>query len=301
MNTASLPTAKSVPWNLTSSLGSAQNADVIVLSIAKSGRTWLRVLLNKYLALHYDLTFSLENLALADSSIPSIYYTHELWEFLTKARFREKALGKYLIPDRLMLHKPVVVLYRDPRDVLISMYFHEKKRSGNVGADEAVGDYLRSGRARFDGSIRVMNTWRRRLAGHPNVFWLSYEALQRDTKGRLAALLDFLRIVPVDEAKIDSAIRFAAFGNMQEMERSGAFPVPSRGGGVGSRILTPGDPDDVDSFKVREGKVGAHRQHLTSEELSLLDGKLAELDPFFHYHAGQAGYGFDDETPARNP
>jgi len=286
MNTADLPTVRSVPWNLTSSFRSAQKADTIVLSIGKSGRTWLRVILNKYLALHYDVAFSLENLALADSSIPSVYYSHELWEFLTKASFGEKALGKYLIPDGLISHKSVVVLYRDPRDVLISRYFHKKKRSKKIAADEAVGDYLRSGRSGFDESIRVMNTWRRRLAEHPKVFWLSYEALQSDTRGRLAALLDFLGITPIDEAKIDSAIQFAAFGNMQEMERSGAFPESSRDADVGSRILTPGDPDDVDSFKVREGKVGSHRQHLNSEELRLLDGKLAELDPFFHYRAG---------------
>jgi len=283
MTTADFPTLRSVPWNLTSSRRSAENADIIVLSIGKSGRTWLRVILNKYLALHYDVAFSLENLTRVDSSIPSIYYSHEIWEFLMKASFREQALGKYLIPAGLISRKSVVVLYRDPRDVLVSRYFHKKKRSKRIASNQTIRDYLRSGRSGFDESIQVMNTWRRRLSGHPKVFWLSYEALQDDTRPRVSALLDFLGIVPVDSTQLDAAIQFASFDNMQEMERSGAFPETSRDADVGSRILTPGDPDDVDSFKVREGKVGSHRNHLGAEELAVLNGKLCELDPFFGY------------------
>ena len=283
MTKAPLPVARSVPWNLTSGLRPVRKADIVVLSIGKSGRTWLRVILNKYLALHHNMEFSLEDLGRGNPSIPSIHYSHELWEFLTKASPWEKAVGKYLIPDRLIFHKSMVVLYRDPRDVLISRYFHKKKRSKKIDADESISNYLCSGQSGFDESIRVMNTWRQRFAGHPKVFWLSYEALQNDIKVCLVALLEFLQITPVDEAKLDSAIHFAAFDNMQEMERRGGFPEPSHDGEVGSRILTPGDPEDVDSFKVREGKVGSHRQHLSTEELSLLNSKLAGLDPFFDY------------------
>ena len=44
---------------------------------------------------------------------------------------------------------------------------------------------------------------------------------------------------------------------MKEMERNTVFK---------KRILQPGDPADGESYKVRKGKVGGHREYLNGKD-----------------------------------
>lgn len=61
-----------VKWNLTNKAKLMRKSDVLVLSISKSGRTWLRVMINKYISLVYDIPFSLEDLSMRNNEVPSI-------------------------------------------------------------------------------------------------------------------------------------------------------------------------------------------------------------------------------------
>jgi hypothetical protein len=266
-----------VPWNLTRMTKKYRAADVIVLSIGKSGRTWLRVLINKYLSLSFGLPFSLDDLSRVHAGIPSIRYSHELWEHLSKADFAQRCLGKYLLSDDVLLTKKVILLYRDPRDVLVSLFFHKTRRSErkvHMDLDGFIGN-PKDGIHRI---VAVLNIWRQRLHSHPCCHWISYEALQRDTHGRLAELIRFIGIEPISEEIARQAVAFAAFGNMQQMEARGEFD---------SQILKPSNPDDPNSFKVREGKVGAYRKHFTQDQLRYLDRAMERLDPFFGYSAAE--------------
>jgi len=267
-----------VPWNLTRMAKRYRAADAIVLSIGKSGRTWLRVLINKYISLAFDLPFGLDDLSRLKSGIPCIQYTHELWEHLSKASFTQKCLGKYLIADDMLLTKKVVLLYRDPRDVLVSLYFHKSRRSDRKMHME-LSEFMGNSQDGIHRIVEVLNIWRQRLLSHPCCHFISYEALQRDTYGILAELIRFIGLEPLNEEKARQAVKFAAFSNMQQMEAKGEF---------GSQILKPSDPDDPDSYKVREGKVGGYRKHFTQGQLDYLDRAVARLDPFFGYSAGRS-------------
>jgi hypothetical protein len=267
-----------VPWNLTRRVEKYRAADVIVLSIGKSGRTWLRVLINKYITLLFDLPFSLDDLSRVHAGIPSIQYSHELWEHLSKASFTQKCLGKYLLTDDVLLKKKVILLYRDPRDVLVSLYFHKTRRSERkirIDLDDFIGN-PKDGIHRI---VAVLNIWRQRLHSHPCCHWISYEALQNNTYSGLAESIRFIGLEPFSEEMARQAVGFAAFGNMKQMEARGEFD---------SQILKPSNPDDPNSFKVREGKVGGYRKHFSPEQLRCLDQAVARLDPFFGYSASQS-------------
>ena len=120
-----------IRWNLTRREKIFEQSHILVFSVAKSGRTWLRVLLNKYLSLAYDVPFDINDLSESNKRIPSIHFTHELWEHCSKAKVHEKILGKYIVPEKILRSKKVLVLYRDPRDVLVSLFFQKSKRSKN--------------------------------------------------------------------------------------------------------------------------------------------------------------------------
>ncbi|WP_165873505.1 sulfotransferase domain-containing protein [Parasulfuritortus cantonensis] len=267
-----------VTWNLTSRVNKFRSADVLVLSVGKSGRTWLRVLLNKYLALHFGQDFTLDDLHEQAAGVPSILYDHELWSHFSDATWYERLLGSNIAPPAVLGSKKVVIVYRDPRDVVVSMYFQKTKRSRRK-IEIAIADFIRDARYGVDNIVRVMNLWHRRLAGHKQCHWLCYETLKADTAGELRRLLEFMAIADIRDDLIAEAVAFAEFGNMKKMEAADAF---------GSPILRARDTADPDSFKVREGSVGGFRKHFQAPELAYLDDALTRLDPFFPYRGGAA-------------
>src|SRR5229473_3846500 len=67
-------------WNLSSRSRALSGGDMIVLSIPKSGRTWLRTFLCAYFCKCRGLPFTLEPEKYAAGGIPRIIYTHDLFE-----------------------------------------------------------------------------------------------------------------------------------------------------------------------------------------------------------------------------
>jgi hypothetical protein len=262
-----------VSWNLTSHVNKYRNADVLVLSIAGSGRTWLRVLLNKYLSLHYNVPFAVADLSALNDDIPSIRFDHEMWRHYCDATWLARLLGRNIIPPTLLRRKGIILLYRDPRDVLVSLYFHMIGR-GRRPVDPNIRAFIRCRDYGADNVIRVMNVWHRRLVQHPRCFWLSYESLKGDTNGELTRLLSFIGIDDVSPAFVGEAVAFSEFDNMKRMEANDEF---------GSDILRPRNPCDPNSFKVREGVVGSHRKYLRPADLEYLDGSLRLLHPSYRY------------------
>ena len=246
--------------------------------MAKSGRTWLRVLLNKYLSLAYDIPFGLDDLGKYSKQIPSIHPTHELWEHYSKASPRQKLLGKYIVPKSVLWSKKILVLYRDPRDVLVSLFFQKSKRS-KTKTDKDMADFITDSRHGIHLIVRVMNQWRKRLENHPDVHWVSYESLKNDPLGTFFDTVKFLNFSVVEKNLAKEAVEFAQFENMKKMEASGALD---------SRIMRPGDPADPESFKVRKGLVGGYRDHFSGQNLRVVERAVVDLDPFYNYHAPEA-------------
>ena len=263
-----------ISWNLTSRRKLIKKSDIYIFSVAKSGRTWLRVLINKYLSLAYNVPFGLDDLNKSNKIIPSILFTHELWVHYSIATPRQKLLGKFIVPDKFLRSKKVVVLYRDPRDVLVSLFFHKSKRS-EIKTQKNISDFISDKRHGIDLIINVMNQWRERLENSSNCFWLSYEDLKRDTFTSFKEVLNFLNFTVINEDFIQQAITFSEFKNMKKMEAEGSF---------GSKIMRPGDQSDPDSFKVRKGIVGGYMNHFSDEDLHRLDQAVSGLHPFFGYN-----------------
>ena len=262
-----------VRWNLTVRKDRYRGQHTLVLSIGKSGRTWLRVLLNKFLSLHYDVPFELCDLSKRSAELPSVVYDHELWKHYSEATVAERIKGKYLIPPSVLFSKKVVLLFRDPRDVLVSLYFQKTKRSPNK-VSYSISDFLRNRKYGIINIIRVMNEYRKRLKDHPHCMWLSYEAMKADTAGELSRILGFIGIRDVSGAMIQEAVDFSRFENMKKMEARGEFQKQS---------LRPGNPEDGDSFKVREGKVGGYLRHFSEQDLEYIRRSMRSLDEFYNY------------------
>lgn len=262
-----------VRWNLTRTLRKYKNADAMVLSIGKSGRTWLKVLLNKYFSLQYNIPFDLDDLSKNNKKIPSIVYTHEIWMHYTDATLDQRVRGKYVIPKRILFNKKIILLYRDPRDIAVSLFFQKTKRSKNK-IECNISYFIRHKRYGIYNIVYVMNKLHQRLKNHRICLWLSYENMKTDTFGSLIKVLEFIGIENVNNTIAREAVAFADFENLKCMEASGEFKKD---------ILRPANPSDPDSFKIREGKVGGYVRYFSERDLRYINKAMYLLEDFYRY------------------
>ena len=95
---------------------------------------------------------------------------------------------------------------------------------------------------------------------------LRYEDMHRDPARCLRSLLEFIGVEHPDEAAVAAAVRYGSFENMRRLERSGSF----------SRKMSPGDPDDEESYKVRKGRVGGFMDYLSPDDIAYVDRVIDE-------------------------
>lgn len=251
-------------------------ADYVVLSRAKSGRTWLRVLLSRLYQQRYGLPESdlLEydnyRRRVAQAPVVAMTHGHGLPQLLAGPAGRERLAAK-----------PLVLLIRDPRDVAVSEYFQSTKRAAKYKRSlyetdgyESIFEFVMNSPAGLGPICEQLNSWHRTFAGWPRVHELRYEALRADPHGGLAGLCAFLG-EDVSAAAIDDAVAFASFESLKRKEREDFF---------GNQRLRARNVDDPDSYKVRRGKVGGYRDYFTAEQVTAIDAELIRrLDPGIGY------------------
>lgn len=106
--------------------------DGYVVSYPKSGRTWVRLFIFKYFSIieSRDLTFNTSHF----NRMPNLYFTHDIWENKIAWSLWDRIRGKGIVPKGEENIKPLILIARDPRDVVVSLFFHMQKRLKNKRA-----------------------------------------------------------------------------------------------------------------------------------------------------------------------
>lgn len=266
-------------WNFSSRAASLTGGDAIVLSIPKSGRTWLRAFVCAYFCKRHGLEMTLEPERYVHPAIPRVIYSHDAFEQRTKGeRLRDRLRGKYLVP-RAELHRAcVILLARDPRDAFVSLFVQTTRRV-HENPDElkqkSASELLRDPAFGIRSIVDVMNAWLAELSARPNFTLFRYETLRENPAHGFREVLAALGEASPDEDAFAHALAFSDFGNMKKLEQQGAFE---------SKILRAGDVHDPESFKVRRGKVGGYREYLSVEDQQYAAAALRQLDPRFGYN-----------------
>jgi hypothetical protein len=249
-----------------------------LISFPKCGRTWLRLMMGKALALHSGVPASLNDmLALRTVSrqipgLPEIRVTHE-------DRPHERSAKDLADDKRAFRHKRVILLVRDVRDVMVSLYFQNSRRTADQSLPEEmlkdIDTFVRSDVGSLDSFLTFYKIWYQART-IPRAFLLvRYEDMHADPEGELRKVLDFAGVKGLKEADIQEAVTFAKFENMRELELAGA----------GNRkMLAPGNVDDPESFKTRRGKVGGYWDYLSEETVEYINRRAdAELPKYYGY------------------
>src|SRR6266487_4098573 len=262
-------------WNFSSRARALSGGDMIVLSIPKSGRTWLRTFLCAYFCKRSGHDFTLTPERYGDPAISRVIYSHDLFEHRTKGDLWDAVRGKYLIPSRELRRAKIVLLARDPRDVFVSLYLQMTRRDLGTRDEfgrRTIGDMLRDQRFGIGSIVQTMNDWLDGFSGRRNFSLLRYESLRAAPAEQFGALLALLGETRPNMSIFRDTLDFSEFSNMQKLEAAGVFD---------SKILQARDIHDPESFKVRRGKIGGYEDYLSVEDRQYAMDALRRLDPRF--------------------
>jgi Sulfotransferase domain len=263
--------------NFSSRARELSGGDVIILSVPKSGRTWLRAFFCAYFCKRFGLEFTLRPGRYDLPGFPRIVFSHDLFEHRTKGGRWDRVRGKYLVPRRELSRAKIILLARDPRDCFVSFYLQLTRRDPNAPLElkqKTVSEMLRDKKFGVHSIVNTMNDWIREFSRRDQFIFVRYEALRTSPAEHFRDLLAVLGESAPDATIFQEALEFSRFENMQKLEAAGAFD---------SNILHPGDVRDPESFKVRRGKVGGYREYLSAEDQQFAADAMRELDRRFGY------------------
>src|SRR5436190_8259664 len=263
--------------NFSSRARELSGGEAIILSVPKSGRTWLRAFLCAYFCKRFGLEFTLRPDRYDEQRIPRVIFSHDVFEHRTKGDRWDRLRGKYLVPRRELNRAKIILLARDPRDCFVSLYLQLTRRDPNAPIElrqKTASEMLRDRRFGIHAIINAMNDWINEFSGRDNFSLVRYEAMRASPAKHFRDLFTVLGESSAEANIFQGALEFSRFENMQKLEAAGAFD---------SNILHPGDVRDPESFKVRRGKVGGYREYLSIQDQEYAANELAKLDPRFGY------------------
>jgi len=165
--------------------------------------------------------------------------------------------------------RKIVFLHRDPRDTVVSGYHQAARRIGVFHG--SISEFVRDPHHGIEKVARYNRMWLGFASDNPFILVCSYEAMLADTCQELERIAAFLG-ASVSGKAIEDAVYRNRFEEMRRREASGEFREKY------GQILTPRDPNNPDSFKVRRGIVGGYRDELSCADITYCDDALDALD-----------------------
>ena len=233
---------------------------LVIVSFPKSGRTWLRFMLDQ---LGISPLFSHEN---ADRRASLDYVRENI---------------------RLSTHRRVIFLHRNPLDTVVSFYNHAKYvkdwRYAPDNVPETLSEFLRHPRMGVRYILEFNKAWLDSAEEFEEFLPVQYETLRENPVAGLRQIVDFCHVVRVSDKAIGKAVEAGDFERMRELEEAGKLAKSFPG------MFAEGKADPR-SRKVRAGKIGNYREALSQDDVDYciaqareagvpLDRLLAKGDP----------------------
>ena len=245
----------------------AKPQSIKVISYPKTGRTWLRLLVGKALCdrhgLDEQLMFDFRRLAGA-AGLPAVSFRHDGTRASKQRHYSKLSVDKTKYGD-----SRVILLIRDPRDVVVSHYFQTSRRTSEskryVGT---LSDFIRDGCYGIEKVVTFYNIWHANQHAPAEFLLLRYEEMHADPSAVLRSFVQFLGAPQIDSDAIDRAVGYASFDHAQKLEETGHFD---------SKKLRPWRASDPESYKVRRGKVSGYVDYLTPEDCEYADAVIRRL------------------------
>lgn len=249
--------------------------DAYIVSVPRSGKNWLIAILGFVITKHFqiqddsqkNLIRNLYRLSCNYENIPNIKFLHE-----------DKILQKKhseLNTDKSNFRKiPTLLLVRDPRDILVSSYYHKTRNEAinGIAPKMTLTDYIHAPQDYFRTLTRFYNLWIENQSDLSHFLFVKYEDLIQYPLNTLEKILPFLGFPEIKKDILEFAIQAASFSNMKRMERNQEI-----------RARNPGHIKDENSFYFRKAVVGGYRDELCESDIKYLNNRISELSEIYGY------------------
>ena len=244
--------------------------DIYIVSYPKCGRTWLRVMLQRYLEQQlYTPPKILDKsiIWLPDGRLIKFEHDQGSW-VLAPPKLDRLSFNHEKYHD-----KKIIFFIRDPRDILISSWYHLKYRE-NIYR-KGISDFINDDLVGMPKIIAFMNMWIDNKKYIKEFFLKSYEELHNDPSSCFRDLLKFMAI-PIEPEYMEIAIQESSFNKMKKLETNGFLREP---------WMKPGSKNSKDSMKIRKGRIGGYLEELSKEDIELINSIIyKDLTPKLPYH-----------------
>jgi len=275
------------------SLLGMQPDELVVISFPKSGRTWLQFMLGEYITRHFALdvqnVIAIKEYTRHLPGFPRLKFAHD-------ERPQWKPAAEQVLNKAVYRDQQIILLARDPRDILVSLFFEKTKRVPARRSDRpefkgTLNEFVYHEVGGIDSIITFYNSWYENRDVPRSFHIVRYEDLRNQTRETLSDLLMYLGVEQVNRQYLDEVLELGDINRMRKSEAESAQGShtlrrsdPKAGNAFQTRAFQPANPADPESFKVRKGKVGGYTDYLGEQEIAYLDRKISEeLNPVFGY------------------
>jgi hypothetical protein len=249
-----------------------KDTDIFVISYPKAGRTWHRFMLGRYLTeiSGFPITKTQKTAKLTGHISGGLTrYNHNAANCIDAIPPQHPIVAT----PKLWTGRKAIFIVRDPRDVVVSCWFHAHFRE--VSYSGTMQEFIRSPFSGIEKILVAHNRWwtNRHLASDFMV--ISYEKMSKDPGAVLRETLQFMGNWPIDDTRIAESARAASFENMRDLETRGTIRHHS----LRRWSLDPR------ARKIREGKVGGFRNHLSEQDIAYIERRIERVgDPFADHY-----------------
>ncbi len=258
-----------------------------VVGYPKSGTTWLRVMLGKYVQLFIGRDEKLplplfDRFEELDVRVPLIQFTHGNLEWI------HQTAADLTVENTVLCwrHTQIVLLVRSVPDVLVSLFWQAKTQVTPPYAGD-ISDFIRDPVQGLEKAVAFLQLWDAGRSFVPKMMLMRYEDLRFNPTAEFHRLLEFFRI-PINEDYVAQAITFSDFKNMRKLEVDNRQTHRLVYSSSGLPIFATGDTESTqEAFHVRKGQVGGYHDYLSETDIRFLrDAMKGKIPEWYEYPDG---------------
>jgi len=245
--------------------------NTLLLSYPKAGRTWARVLLAKLLEFMGGDPKRQELIRYRHA--PPCYNGYDKTGMIDNA----------FVSDIFHLKK-IIILARDPRDIIVSNYFQvtlREKEKWNF--DGSMSEFIRDEKFGINDIINFYNVWFQNLQGHQDFMFLKYEDMKKNIMHELHCICSFLGI-NLGRSILKQIVEYSSFENMRKMDLDEKDNLLSGCEALGGKLYNQYQGQEKEeAMKIRRGIVGGYVDYLNEKDIAYINERLKNLHFFYGY------------------
>jgi hypothetical protein len=236
---------------------------VCLVSYPASGDVWLRALIGKALCEKYRLD---ERLIFRE---PSLTKAAGVLRTVCTHGDADPRQGKHYVDletNRARYQcKRIILLIRDPRDVVVSSYLHASGPKG--GYTGSISDFVRSDHHGIRKIVTFYKIWHANRQVPEAFLPIPYDDLLTDPGRTLRRALELIDAQDYSDEIINRAIEY---GSCDHFKMEGETHVEGT-------MLKPGDDTDQERYMDRRDRGGGYVDYLNQEDQEYVNGVIDEL------------------------